>query len=226
MDTRFTDELWESITPIYQQILEHPFIKGLTDGSLPAPAFRQYVIQDALYLQDFARSIAAATAKAPKDAWAETLAGHARDTLVVERSLHEGLFKDWGITTEEVFNTPPSPTNLAYTSYLVRVAYREPFEEVIGALLPCYWIYWEVGKQLEEAGSPNPDYQRWIDTYASEEFAVPVREVLAIANEMVADLSDARRARVRRHFVTCSKYEWMFWDAAWRLEDWPVKGKE
>ena len=59
MDTRFTDELWESITPIYQQILEHPFIKGLTDGSLPAPAFRQYVIQDALYLQDFARSIAA-----------------------------------------------------------------------------------------------------------------------------------------------------------------------
>jgi len=226
MDTRFTDELWESITPIYQQILEHPFIKGLTDGSLPAPAFRQYVIQDALYLQDFARSIAAATAKAPKDAWAETLAGHARDTLVVERSLHEGLFKDWGITTEEVFNTPPSPTNLAYTSYLVRVAYREPFEEVIGALLPCYWIYWEVGKQLEEAGSPNPDYQRWIDTYASEEFAVPVREVLAIANEMVADLSDARRARTRRRCVTCAKYEWRFWDAAWRLEDWPVKGRE
>ncbi|MDI3339988.1 MAG: thiaminase II [Sphaerobacter sp.] len=225
METRFTTTLWESITPIYQQILDHPFLQGLTDGSLPEAAFRHYLIQDALYLQDFARTIAAAAAKAPQDAWAETLARHAENTLVVERALHEGLFREWGITLEEVFATPPSPTNLAYTSYLVRVAYREPFEEVIGALLPCYWIYWEVGKHLEERGSPKPDYQRWIDTYASEEFATPVREVLAIADAAVADLSEARRARVRRHFITCSQYEWMFWDAAYNLEDWPVKAR-
>lgn len=222
METRFTTTLWESITPIYEKILEHPFLAGLTDGSLPDDVFRHYAVQDAIYLQDFARCIAAAASKAPKDAWAETLAEHARDTLAVERSLHEGFFKDWDMTPEQVFSTPASPTNLGYTSYLVRVAHREPFEEVVASLLPCYWIYWEVGKHLEAKGSSNPVFQRWIDMYASEVFGGPVREVLAIMDEVAADLPESRLARLRQHFVTTSKYEWMFWDAAWRKEDWPV----
>lgn len=225
MSTRFTTTLWDAISPIYEQILEHPFLKGMADGTLPEDVFRYYAIQDALYLQDFARSIATAASKAPKDAWAETLASHAHDTLVAERSLHEGFFKDWDISSDEVYGTRPSPTCLAYTSYLVKVAFREPFEEVVGALLPCYWIYWEVGKHLEQLGSSNPLFQRWIDMYVSDVFATPVKEVLAIMDELGDALPEAAKARVLNHFVTSSQYEWMFWDAAWRKEDWPVKAK-
>lgn len=222
MSEQFTAELWKSIEGIYQAILEHPFIRGLTNGSLPEPAFRYYVVQDALYLQDYARCLALAGAKAPVDAWCEMFAEHAKTALVVERSLHEGFFQGWSLSPEAVYRTPKAPTNLAYTSYLLRVAHDRPFEEVVGAVLPCYWIYWEVGKHLEREGSPNPLYRRWIDTYASEEFGAVVRQVLEVMDRAVEDLPESRRERIRQHFVTTSRYEWMFWDAAYRQETWPV----
>jgi thiaminase (transcriptional activator TenA) len=93
-----------------------------------------------------------------------------------------------------------------------------------GALqLPCYWIYWEVGKALLERGSPNPRYQKWIDTYGGEEFGALVEAVLDLTDTVCEDLNPAQKARVREAFSITSRYEWMFWDAAWRLEGWPVE---
>jgi thiaminase/transcriptional activator TenA len=142
--TSFTQQLWRSIDPIYQAIVVHPFLVGLTDGTLPEEAFRFYVVQDALYLQDYARCLALAAAKAPRETWCELFADHAKVALVVERALHESFFAAWGLSPDEIAGTPYAPTNLAYTSYLLRVAYERQFEEVIGALLPCYWIYWKL----------------------------------------------------------------------------------
>ena len=92
----------------------------------------------------------------------------------------------------------------------------------MAALLPCYWIYWEVGKELERAGSPDPLYTRWIGTYASEEFGALVRSVLDAVDLTAARLGDAERQAMRRHFMATSRYEWMFWEMGYRLESWPV----
>ena len=89
-------------------------------------------------------------------------------------------------------------------------------------MLPCYWIYQRVGEALLARGSPDPRYRAWIDTYGGEEFARVVAEVLAVADEVAHDLGEAERRRARQHFVTTARYEWMFWDAAWRREEWPV----
>ncbi|MCL6640695.1 MAG: thiaminase II, partial [Candidatus Rokubacteria bacterium] len=97
-----------------------------------------------------------------------------------------------------------------------------PFREVVAAVLPCYWIYWEVGRALERAGSPDPLYQRWIGTYASAEFGSVVQAVLDVADRVGADANASEREAMRRHFVTTSRYEWMFWDMGWRREAWPV----
>ena len=218
----FTAELWESIESIFRVILDHPFLTGLTDGTLPEETFRFYVTQDSLYLRDYSRCLAVAAAKAPRDEWCEMFAGGAQSALFVERALHEGFFEAWGLPREAVEATPMSPTNLAYTSYLTRTAYAGSFEELVGAMLPCYWIYWEVGKALVAAGSPNPLYQRWIDKYASEEFGEAVRRVLDATNRATADLPETRLAPIRRRFLTASRYEWMFWDSAYRREAWPV----
>jgi thiaminase (transcriptional activator TenA) len=222
MTDRFSARLWADIDGIYQLILAHPFLTGLTDGTLPDSSFRQYAIQDALYLQDYARSLAMASAKSPKDAWCEMFADHAKEVLVGERSLHEAFFGEWGMSEADVYTTPQTPTTLAYTSYLLRVAHAEPFEDVVGTVLPCYWIYWEVGKALSVTGSRNPTYQKWIDTYATDAFAETVQSVIDTLDESIAELSPARRKRVRQHFITTSRFEWMFWDAAYRLESWPV----
>ena len=218
----FTRELWTSIVPIYDAIVRHSFVRGLTDGSLSREAFRFYVVQDAHYLRDFARALAIAAAKAPKDDWIIMLSEHAANALRVERSLHETFFKDFGLSEAEVAATPLAPTNTAYTSYLLAVAYGRSFHEALAALLPCYWIYWEVGKALERAGSRDPLFQRWIATYAAEEFAVVVRAVLEVTDTLASGLTDADREAMRRHFVTTSRYEWMFWDMGARMEAWPV----
>jgi thiaminase/transcriptional activator TenA len=115
-----------------------------------------------------------------------------------------------------------APTNLACTSYLLALAYGGSFPEAFGALLPCYWIYWEVGKRLLEAGSPDPLYRRWIETFGGDEFAVIVRAVLELTDRLGPELSDAERERVAERFVTTSRYEWMFWDMGYRQEQWPI----
>src|SRR5262249_18655425 len=142
--------------------------------------------------------------------------------LRVERALPEGFFKEFGLSSAEVAVTPMAPTNVAYTSYLLAAAHGAPYHEALAALLPCYWIYWEVGKTLERGGSPDPLYARWIATYASGEFGAVVRAVLAATDAVAAHLQPDERAAMQRHLLTTSRYEWMFWDMGWRLEGWPV----
>ncbi len=219
---KFTDFLWNSIRGVYSKILEHPFIMGLTDGLLDEGAFRFYVIQDALYLREFARGLAILGAKAPEDKWLMMFAEHARDTIVVERALHESFFKNWRLTDQEVYNTPMAPNNLFYTSYLLRVAYERSFYEGMGAFLPCYWIYWEVGKELEKRGSPKELFRLWIETYASEEYASIVQQVLEVMDQVAQELTDDRKEMVRNHFIITSKLEYLFWDMGFHQETWVV----
>lgn len=218
----FSAELWARVADLYGAILAHPFIAGLTDGSLPRDRFRFFLIQDALYLREYARALAVCAAKAPGEPEIAMFARHAADAIEVERSLHETVFGELGVTGAELRSTQPGPTTLAYTSYLLAVAHGGSFAEALGAVLPCYRIYLEVGAALVARGSPDPLYRRWIEGYGGEEFAEVVRPVIAVADRLGPRLSDAERGRMAGHFETTSRYEWMFWDAGWRREGWPV----
>ena len=221
-EPELTRRLWDSITDVYDQILAHPFVAGLADGSLDREAFRYYVVQDALYLRDYARALSVCGARAPGEDDVAMFNQHASGAIAVERELHESFLADFGLTPADVDATPLAPTNRAYTSYLLASVYAGSFAEALGAVLPCYWIYAEVGAHLLKLGSPDPLYQRWIDTYGGEEFAAVVRAVLELTDRVGADLGAVERARVFERFRTTSRYEWMFWDAAWRAEQWPA----
>jgi thiaminase/transcriptional activator TenA len=218
----FTGELWAAGEPVYRSILLHPFLIALGDGSLDVRAFRFYVVEDAFYLSEFARSLSILASKAPRDEWIVAFNRDAIETLEAERALHQSYFKDFGLSEEELRAKPPAPTTLAYTSYLLATACSSSFAEGLSAVLPCYWIYAEVGKALAGKGSPSPLYQRWIDSYASEGYEAAVASVLGIMDEAAKDESSDARARMKRRFATTSRYEWMFWDMGWRREAWPV----
>lgn len=222
MSEAFTGELWQDITGIYDAILVHPFLAGLADGTLPHEAFAFYVVQDALYLHRYAQALAALASRAPEATATQMFARHAADVLAVERQLHASLLPELDIDPGLVGAAEPAPVNLAYTSFLLATAGFGSYAEGVGAVLPCYWIYWEVGKELGRRGSPDPRYQRWIDMYGSEEFGTTVREVIAVADELGPWLRPGERDRVRHHFRTSSRYEWMFWDAGYRMAGWPV----
>jgi thiaminase (transcriptional activator TenA) len=222
MSDRFTDELWRGSADIYDAILAHPFLAGLTDGSLPQDAFVFYVVQDALYLRDYAKSLAAVASRAPDGVAIEMFARHAADTIAVERTLHDSLMADLNIDATALETADPAPTTLAYTSYLLATTIGGTYAEGVGAVLPCYWIYWEVGKELLRRGSPDPRYQKWIDTYSGDEFGDVVRSVLAVTDGLGPGLAPGERALVHRHFRATSRYEWMFWDMGYRRQTWPV----
>jgi thiaminase/transcriptional activator TenA len=218
----FSAECWKAIAPIYGAILDHPFIKGLADATLARENFEFYVVQDALYLREFARALAITAGRATRDEWIIMFSEHAAGALKVGRELHETFFKDFGLAPAHVSSTPLAPANLAYTSYLIAVAYSAPFHEALAALLPCYWIYWEVGKALERKGSPSELYRRWIATYASAEFGTLVSAVLEAADQTAERLRPDELDAMRRHFITTSRYEWMFWEMGYRREQWPL----
>jgi thiaminase/transcriptional activator TenA len=213
-DPRYTDELWAAIESIYQKTLRHPFLTGLADGTLPRERFTFYLQQDARYLTAFAQALNVLSSKAPREDWMVTLNRHATDAIQAEKSLHDSLLK--GVPRAEQM----APTNYAYTNHLLAAVERRTFLEGLCAMLPCYWIYWEVGKELKKRGSKNADYQRWIDQYSDPSYNATVQQVLAMANSEADRASVVTRQSGIQLFVVSSRYEYQFWDMAWRQEQW------
>ena len=214
--------LWQSMDGVYRQVLEHPFLTGLTDGSLPREAFHYFIVQDTHYLRGFARALTVCGAKAPTADDARMFAEHATGAISAEQGMHAELVNALGSSVTEAAAVPVAPTTLAYTSYLLATVHCESFAEGLGAVLPCYWIYARVGEALLERSSPDPLYARWIAMYGEEDFQSVVDAVLAVTDRVGASLSASEADRVDGHVRNSSRYEWMFWDAAYRRETWPV----
>lgn len=219
-EVRFRDELWSAAAPIYAQILAHPFLAGLSDGSLTEQRFRSYVVQDYHYLQGFARALSLIGARAPEDHQLAFFAASVGNVIEVERSLHVGFLTELGCPLPAVLAEAKTPTTTAYLDFLH--ASTASFEDGVAAVLACYWIYREVGAALVSGGSPEPRYQRWIDTYADESFSAVVDRLLDIVDELGQQLRPAVRARFSALWLRGCRYEWMFWDAAWTGQRWPV----
>lgn len=217
----FSKDTWQKNLSLFEAIVSMPFNAELARGSLDRAKFRHYMIQDAHYLEGFARALALLAAKGHQSDQIVQFAESARVAIIVERSLHAEYFVDFGITPEEFAATEPTPICEHYVSYLLRLASLEPFEVGVAGVLPCFWIYREVGKRiLGIATKPNP-YQRWIDTYSGEDFAESVDAVIAVVDQLATHTSE-RNVRIMHHaFRRSTQLEWMFWDSAYRQSVWP-----
>jgi thiaminase/transcriptional activator TenA len=213
----FTGQLWESVRPTYEAILMHPFITELADGSLGRDRFAFYMKQDALYLQDFARALAITGTRAPEADQTEAFLGFAHGAISVERLLHGTYFEEFGVSLD----VDQSPACLAYTQFLLARAATGSYAESVAALLPCFWIYREVGLAIVRRATANNPYRRWIDTYSGEAFGQTVERAIAITEAVGASAPEAERVAMRCGFDRSARLEWLFWDSAYRLESWP-----
>lgn len=221
-ETSFSADLWSAGADIYARIVGHPFITGLADGTLDRDAFRYFLIQDSHYLRAYSRALALIAGRSPGEEDVVMFARHATDAIAAERELHAGLLDGLGLSIEEVDATGSGPTTTAYMSYLTAICATGSYAEAIATVLPCYWIYRDVGRELARRSSPDPLYQQWIAAYSSPEFDATVEAVLAVTDRVGADLGATERARCRTHFATTARYEWMFWDAAHNRLEWPI----
>jgi thiaminase/transcriptional activator TenA len=218
----FSRAAWDQNAHVYDIIRTMPFNAELASGSLSEARFKHYITQDAHYLIGFGRALTLAAAKAPDPDRIVQFAKSAEGAIVVERALHGSFFQQYAITSDAFAQTPLSPACHHYVSYLLATAYAEPYEVLLGALLPCFWIYAEVGRDILVRAPPGNPYQAWIDTYAGEEFHAAVGRVIAATDEAAAGASPALRERMHAAFRRATQLEWMFWDSAYRLEGWQV----
>lgn len=218
----FSSEAWARNLPLYETIRTMPFNRDLAAGTLPLGPFRQYIVQDAHYLIAFGQALAIAAAKAGHPDDIVQFAEGAKVAIIVERALHGDYFKQFGISPHEFNTTPLSPTCHHYCSFLTATAWKDPYEVVLAAILPCFWIYAEVGRDIHGRAAPENPYQAWIDTYAGEDFHLAVKAVIATTDRVAASTSPATREAMHAAYTRAAQLEWMFWDSAYRQESWPV----
>lgn len=218
MTTRrsFTAGLWDAAAPIYDAIVALPFNVELAAGTLTRDRFRFYIFQDSLYLADFAPALAVAGARTRTSAHVLDFVRFAEGAMVVEQALHASYFAEFGVPE----GIDQSPTCAFYTNFLLATASHRSIEEAVAGLLPCFWIYREVGNAIHAAAAADNPYRRWIDTYAGDDFSLSVDRAIAITDEVAARAGAAAHTRMRDAYVTSSRLEWMFWDSAYRMERW------
>jgi thiaminase/transcriptional activator TenA len=222
-DVSFTDDLEPVADPIWDAILDHPMVARLGEGTLDPEPFEYWVRQDYVYLIEYARVFAHGAAKAPDIGRMGTFADLLDSTINDEMDLHRAYAAEFGIPEAELEATDPSPTTRAYTDFLVRVAATGTFGDLVAALLPCMWGFNETGTRLAEQGLPEDHrYAEWIETYAGEEFAELTAWCKDLMDDVARGASEADHERYRRLFRTSARYEYRFWDAAWREEEWSV----
>lgn len=219
----FSDKLRRQADSIWRAIHAHPFLDELHAGTLPMDRFTYFILQDYLYLLDFAQVLCLGGAKSPNLNTLEIFTRHALIAVEVERDFHATFGRSLGFSQRQLDAAPKAPITEAYTRHLQAVARGGSLGEIVAAVLPCYWIYGEVGKRLYKNRPRSPKiYREWIETYASEEYWKPVREQIRLVNVLGASAKSDEKKLMRAHFLLSSRYEFLFWDQAYRLEEWPV----
>lgn len=219
----WSEQAWQSVSGWYGAILAHPFVVALGDGSLAGDVFARYLVDDSHYLSGYARGLSALAARTDDPDAAALLATSAAEGVRAERDLHERYLRPRGIDPAAADGPEPTPTCRGYAGMVQAVTAYAPVEVGLAAVLPCFRVYAEVGRTvLATAPDPAHPYRAWIDAYADPAFRRTVCEVEAHIDTVAASTTHGRRDEMLAAYQRATRYEWMFWDAAWRGESWPT----
>ena len=217
----FTAAAWQRNLPLFEATLALPFNRELAAGTLARERFQHYMIQDAHYLVAFGRALAVTAAKADNAEGVVQFAQAAEAAVVVERALHDGFMREYAVTPEQFAATPLSPVCHHYVHFLQSMGWSRCYPVALAALLPCFWIYAEVGRAICAQAQPGNPYQSWIDTYAGDEFHALVARVRHTIDTAAAQADARTHQEMHAAYTDAARLEWMFWDSAYRLGQWP-----
>lgn len=222
VERRFTEELREESSEIWEAIFAHPYLAEMAEGTLPLERFKEYIRQDYAYLADFARCLGLAAAKANDVETMRIFASLMNGCITGEVERLEGLGERLGIPLDVLRGTELAPANLAYTRHLLHVAYSGSVGEIVAAMLPCMWSYQIIGERLVESPAlvDRSFYHEWASIYSSESYAELVGWYIDMTNRYAEGSGDETRRRMMEHFILSSRYEYLFWEMAYKGESW------
>ncbi len=217
----FTDRLHKSAQPIWAGYHAHPFVRGLGDGSLDVERFRYFMIQDYVYLFEYARVFALGVAKAKHPAQMRRFAQSVEAVLNGEMALHRAYMKRLGIDVRAAETAKPALANVSYTNYMLSVAYAGDAAAITAAILACSWSYAEIGLRLNQipGAAQHPLYGEWISGYCSGAYQQENEALIALMNTLAGECGAQTLDGLEEVFLNCSRFEAQFWDMAWNMED-------
>ncbi len=205
---------------IWNSYYEHPFVKGIENGTLEKEKFRYYIIQDFLYLEDYAKAFALGIAKAKSVETTKIFSEYITLLTGSEMNIHHGYMGKFGVTEEELENTVRAVDNLSYTSYMLRVAYEEGEAEILTAMLSCAYSYELIAKNMVKNNPEcikNDFYGEWISGYACDKYGNGNIVLIDALNKLTENYTEQQLKHLTEIFVACSRYEYLFWDFSWRM---------
>ncbi|RCW38711.1 thiaminase II [Marinilabilia salmonicolor] len=210
----FTGELWESNRSLTDEIIYHPFCKGMSDGTLPADAFRHYLAQDLLYIEQDARAFAITAGRASTYEAFSFFIDMARDGLEIERNLHRDLLPFFGVERPDKM----SRICRGYTTFLLDTALKASYPESVAALLPCFWVYRETGLKIRKDAVKKNPFQKWLETYSDEAYGSYVEQFIQIAEELLFGATLTMRKKMHYAFRRSCEFEKAFFSEALNIK--------
>ncbi len=214
------DILLEASKDIWDEYNNHPFVKGIEDGSLDEEKFRYYIIQDYFYLIEYSKVFLLCATKSKDIQVMTRLTKYGYNILKEEMNIHKGYVAKFGITEDEIKNTKVSLDNLAYTSYMLKVAHQEGVAEILASTLACAYSYELIAHKIVENNKEsinNELYGEWLKGYTSYEYREVNKELIEIFENLTKNYDEQQIENLKEIFITSSKYEMMFWDLSWEM---------
>ncbi|ADG39679.1 MULTISPECIES: thiaminase II [Leuconostoc] len=219
----FSQEIITEIDNIWQANLKHPFVQEIGAGTLPVKKFKYYMVQDYVYLMDYAKVFALGALKSPDLKTMIQFSNTLQSILTEEMSLHRQYAAQFNISEETLASAEPAPTTLAYKNYLLSVAQTGGQAELLAVLLPCMWGYETIGKNLAHSpGAKNVLYGEWIAMYSSPDFSALTEWLIQEFDRITAQQTLTQRVRLINIFKNSLRYEVLFWEMAYQEEKWLV----
>lgn len=213
-EKKWSQEAWEVARPAYEAILKLPFLNEMADGSLSQERFIRYIKQDNLYIDDYSRVLAHIASRLDDIDLVDSFLSFAGDGVAMEKGLHSMYVSDAA--------PEKSPVCLFYTSLLKAQADR-PVAVEAAAILPCFWVYLEVGKHiLSIARLDGNPYADWIRAYSDPAFEASNARAIEICDQLAEAATPEVRARMTDIFLQCTRLEWLFWHSAYEDLRWPL----
>lgn len=221
----YTDLLRKNADYWWEKSFNHPFIKQLVDGTLDPNVFRFYLIQDHYYLSHFAKAHYRLAMKTKEQSVKRLMLEGNESLASGEISVRESFFEILQIKAKEVRLTEVSPTNYAYVSHIYRQFVEQDELAVLTSLLPCAWLYTEIGQRFKGKKSPEPIYQAWLDTYGDDEMLDFISDYCSVVNQLAEKSNSDKLASAEQAFIKSSIYEFNFWEMSIQKENWDIVKK-
>lgn len=211
-------KLYDSVKDIWDSYYQHPFIKGIADGSLEIDKFKFYMIQDYIYLLDYVKIYALGVVKSNEESTMRGFSKMVDNILNGEMNIHRTYMKRLGIGKKDIENTRASIENISYTNYMLSVSQMGDLMDLTTSLLACMWSYYLIGKKLSkiDGAAQHEFYGQWINGYASEDYERETEWIIDLLDHLTEDISEKKFKKLKEIFINTSKYERMFWNMAYK----------